>query len=355
MVCLKRKLIRFHRGVKGGCGVWLAMVWSGHSGVQAYEDVQVISTLTPRASYESVGVLLRLCQEDLMQKRRWFVGGLGIALSFASWTPLEAQGQLPLAPQRASGLAVSPVYEGWYENPDGTYSISFGYINRNTEEVLEVPVGSQNSLEGGELSQGLPTRFLPHRHYGIYTVTVPADFGADDEVVWTLKLRGQEFSIPGRLNPLYQIDALGAPATGEKPPVLRLDPAGPEVVGPRGAVAGPLEAMVGEPLSLTAWAREQEEETEADEPQQGQQETEEGEDEDQLTLWWYEWSGPGEVTFSETEVPVDAGTGSARTTATFSEPGDYVLYVRTNDSGDGGAGHEQCCWTNGYVKVTVTR
>ena len=46
-------------------------------------------------------------------------------------------------------------------------------------------------------------------------------------------------------------------------------------------------------------------------------------------------------------------TGKATTTATLSEPGDYVLRVVANDwSGDGGRGF-QCCWTNAEVKVSV--
>ena len=41
--------------------------------------------------------------------------------------------------------------------------------------------------------------------------------------------------------------------------------------------------------------------------------------------------------------------------STFSELGDYVLRVRANDaSGVANAGHAQCCWANGFVKVTVT-
>jgi hypothetical protein len=43
----------------------------------------------------------------------------------------------------------------------------------------------------------------------------------------------------------------------------------------------------------------------------------------------------------------------AKTTATFSAAGDYVLRAQVNDkSGDGGGG-EQCCWTNALVKVSV--
>jgi len=46
-------------------------------------------------------------------------------------------------------------------------------------------------------------------------------------------------------------------------------------------------------------------------------------------------------------------TGKATTTATFSEPGEWVLRGQLNDaSGDGGGG-DQCCWTNVHVKVNV--
>jgi hypothetical protein len=71
------------------------------------------------------------------------------------------------------------------------------------------------------------------------------------------------------------------------------------------------------------------------------------------------------VTFSNSKPAVEQGpgkwkvtpapvvTGKATTTATFSEPGEYVLHVVANDwSGDGGGGF-QCCWTNAQVKVSV--
>jgi hypothetical protein len=46
-------------------------------------------------------------------------------------------------------------------------------------------------------------------------------------------------------------------------------------------------------------------------------------------------------------------SGKATTTATFSEPGDYVLHLIANDySGDGGGGFV-CCWTTAMVKVSV--
>jgi hypothetical protein len=46
--------------------------------------------------------------------------------------------------------------------------------------------------------------------------------------------------------------------------------------------------------------------------------------------------------------------GSTTSTMTFTRPGTYVLRVRADNFGrpDTSAGN-QCCWTNGYVRVTV--
>ncbi len=73
-----------------------------------------------------------------------------IACAFAT-TPvgipriLVAQAPAPLAPTAANGQTATPAFEGWYRNPDGTYSISFGYYNRNTTEVLSMPIGPTTS------------------------------------------------------------------------------------------------------------------------------------------------------------------------------------------------------------------
>jgi hypothetical protein len=169
----------------------------------------------------------------------------------------------------------------------------------------------------------------------VFTVTVPADFGSR-EVVWTLDVRGHRFSIPARLHANYEIDALGSPATGVIPPALRLEAAGSELRGPKGASIGPLSTAAGTPLALTVFA------TDARNAQ--------------VTLRWTKYRGPGDVTFSAETVPIDrqSSDGRASTTATFSAPGEYVLYVRANNSAVAGAGQEQCCWTNGFVKVNVT-
>ena len=58
----------------------------------------------------------------------------GLVLITGAAAPVAAQ-STPLSPIRESGQSVTPVYEGWYKNRDGTYSLSFGYFNRNAKEI----------------------------------------------------------------------------------------------------------------------------------------------------------------------------------------------------------------------------
>jgi hypothetical protein len=73
-----------------------------------------------------------------------------------------------------------------------------------------------------------------------------------------------------------------------------------------------------------------------------------------LTVHWTKYRGPGKVTFAKDAPEVDRTSSKASTTATFSEPGEYMLRITANDyTGPTGASG-QCCWTNGLVKVTVS-
>ena len=267
------------------------------------------------------------------------------ALGSAGAGPLHAAAQQPLAPVTASGQTVTPVFEGWYRNPDGTFSLSFGYFNRNAEEVVEIPVGPDNFIQPGDPNQGQPTRFEPRRHWGVFAVKVPGDFG-DQKVVWTLKVRGQTFAIPGRLHPDWQIDALEGEAGGNTPPVLKMAEGGPEGRGPLGVAAGPLTATVGAPLAVSIWA--------ADDGRAWGSIGSAGKRGVPVTLTYFKHQGPGRVTFSVPRDSVDYRGGLATVGVTFGEPGAYILRVRANDaSGVSDAGHAQCCWTNGFVKVIV--
>jgi hypothetical protein len=268
---------------------------------------------------------------------------LGLLLGAASVT----LAQEPLAPIRGSGQTVTPVFEGWYRNSDGSFSLSFGYFNRNGAEVVDVPIGANNSISPSDANQGQPTHFHTRRHWGVFAVRVPADFG-DKKVVWTLTFRGETYAIPGSLRKEWEIDALaGEAGSGNTPPTVRLAAGGPEARGPAGAFAPPMTAKVGVPLALSLWA------TDDGKAERGI--ASDGRANVPVSLTWFMHQGPREVAFSPMTLRA-ASDGSAATSATFSAPGEYLLRVRANDaSGVDNAGHAQCCWTNAFVRVTVSR
>ena len=39
------------------------------------------------------------------------------------------------------GQNVVPAFEGWEQNPDGTFDLIFGYMNRNSQEKVHIPIG----------------------------------------------------------------------------------------------------------------------------------------------------------------------------------------------------------------------
>jgi len=78
--------------------------------------------------------------------------------------------------RHASGQAVAPVYEGFDINDDGSFNMWFGYMNRNYEEEIDVPVGPNNNFEP-DADRGQPTHFTPRRHKDVFSVRVPKDFG----------------------------------------------------------------------------------------------------------------------------------------------------------------------------------
>jgi hypothetical protein len=251
--------------------------------------------------------------------------------------------QLPLEPARDSGQNVTAAYEGWFKNPDGTYNLLVGYFNRNLKENLDIPVGPDNRIEPGGPDQGQPTHFLPRRQWGVFVIKVPADFPGK-KLIWTLVAHGKETQIPMHLDPLWEVEPYKDAAQGNTPPVIRFAQDGPTQQGPPLGISTSMEALVGEPLTLTAWATDDAvidpDRTERKGPQ--------------LTVKWSKFRGPGGVTFEKPDPEVDPADGKATTAARFEAPGDYILRLQANDvSGEGGAGF-QCCWTNAHVAVKVT-
>jgi hypothetical protein len=89
----------------------------------------------------------------------------------------------------SKGQSVSPSYEGWLENEDGSFTLYFGYMNTNWLEEFDVPIGPDNAIEPGGPDRGQPTHFYPRRNPFLFTIRVPKDFG-EKEVVWTLTTNG---------------------------------------------------------------------------------------------------------------------------------------------------------------------
>lgn len=264
------------------------------------------------------------------------LGSLAVGLA-----PAIGVAQTPLAPLSPSGQTATPAFEGWYKNADGTYSLSFGYYNRNAAEVLNIPVGPDNFVSPGKPDQGQPTYLYPRRHWGVFAVKVPADFGDKQKVVWTLRMQGKTFAIAGSLREEWQIDALeGEAGSNNTPPALTFGGNGPEARGPAG-IAVERTATVGKPLTIDVVAKDD-----------GASATVRGGS--PVVLTWFTHQGPAQATFAPASSRLTPKGGSASTTATFTKPGDYIIRVRATDSDVTAAGHSQCCWTNAFVKVRVT-
>jgi len=152
------------------------------------------------------------------------------------------------------GQAVAPAYEGWEQAADGTKYFLFGYMNRNWDEELDVPVGPMNGFNVGGADQGQPTRFLPRRNRFVFRVKVPAGFTEKHELVWTLTTNGKTDKAYASLRTDYLVDDVvkasetGALGAGSSSPEVRANT--PPVVKLEGPVARTVR--VGEPLSLVA-------------------------------------------------------------------------------------------------------
>ena len=80
---------------------------------------------------------------------------------------------LPSSPKQAFGGTISPAYDGWYDNADGTHTFLMGYYNRNWTTESTCRSVPNNHFEPGEPDRGQPTHFLPNRNFGMFSITVP--------------------------------------------------------------------------------------------------------------------------------------------------------------------------------------
>ncbi len=111
---------------------------------------------------------------------------------------------------------------------------------------------------------------------------------------------------------------------------------------------GPVSVQVDTPLTLTLSVYQPEPE---DYPEVAEYE---GDPKSWEVYWWKHSGPPGDVAFSPSLQVLEPDEHMATATATFSEPGDYVLRMTVRNQGPGGFGFSMCCWTSGFVEVTVT-
>lgn len=262
--------------------------------------------------------------------------------------------QLP-EPRRGFGASITPAYEGWFYNPDGSRSFLVGYYNRNGRQELDIPIGPNNRIEPGGPDLGQPTHFMPGRQWGIFVIPAPKDFKPTDSLTWTLTANGVTTSIPFRLHPDYVMSPFSEIAVGNTPPKVGFEPGGRTVQGPLTMLsAAPTRtATTGAPMPIDVFIMDDMKYTSGtNAPPSATRQP--------VAVTINKYRGPGQVTIAKAKPAVAklaqgeaAFNGKATTTVTFSEPGEYALQVIANDySGDGGGGFG-CCWTTSVVKVSV--
>jgi hypothetical protein len=231
------------------------------------------------------------------------------------------------------GQSVQPVFEGWSRNPDGSFDMWFGYLNRNYEERLNVKVGADNGFNGEDMGQ--PEVFEPRRQMFAFKVNVPATFPKDRDLVWTLKANGVTLKAFGCLWPVWEIDQNTISANrGSRTAIDFDDPPNdaPRVVDP----PPPQTVEVGKPLTVTlAVADDGNPRPRADRGARvagikNPSEIKELPLNQSLRVSWLQWRGPGVARFDPKVIRVV--DGKAATSVTFDKPGAYVLRAYAEDA-----------------------
>src|SRR5262245_27836480 len=222
--------------------------------------------------------------------------------------------QIPYSGQYNRGLDIVPVFEGWMPNPDGTYSMYFGYFNRNYKEELDVPIGPDNNIDLGN-DAGQPTHFYPRRHFFVFKVVVPKDWGPQKRVVWSLRVRGNTNTAKGWLLPDWEINnevMMENAGTGNDPENER-----PIIRGSEGQTVSLPNAV-----TLTATAKDDG----RPKPRRSRNADEGNGQLQGLSIRWIQYRGPGPVIFNpEAGVSTLEKSVTSTTKASFKVPGSYVL------------------------------
>lgn len=276
----------------------------------------------------------------------WLVLAVALAMFVAGPRAANAQGNpAPNSFKFNSGQGVQPIFEGWARNPDGTFSMYFGYVNRNYVETLSIPVGNDNKFEPGNVDSGQPTFFDTRIHHLVFSVSVPSDWGKK-ELVWTVTAHGATGRAVAWLQPEWEIDPVyggkerDAESLKNKAPALTVR--APSTVSMSGAAtlsatvvddglpvpkAEPRKAAVGQETPPTLKPDPNQPEILLNVPQVSRPRPRA--EARGLMLTWMVWRGPANVAFEPASTPVKSGKADVK--ATFNQPGTYVLRATADD------------------------
>jgi hypothetical protein len=257
-------------------------------------------------------------------------------LAFALCVPADAQIRY------SSGQNAAPIFEGWQKNADGTISMVFGYLNRNFQEELDIPIGPDNRCEPAPVDCGQPTHFLVRRQRFVFRVTLPKDWPKDRKLLWILTSKGRTDTARGGLIPEMEIDngtiaenagAGGVLAEGNQAPKVVKGSEPQTIALPNAATVSvsftddglPKPRAKPEGAAAAAPAVPADASPEVLEALENRQPG--------VRIRWIQYRGAGRVTFTPPRIaPVYGKTVDMTTRVTFSAPGTYVLRAIASDS-----------------------
>jgi hypothetical protein len=277
---------------------------------------------------------------------------------------VSAQQLLPSSPKKGFGASITPAYDGWYDNADGTHTFLVGYYNRNWTTEADIPVGPNNHFEPGDPDRGQPTHFLPNRNFGMFSITVPKNFSPTERLWWVITFNGVTQKVGLILSPDYNITTEHASEESPNgqynlPPVLRFAPNGKAFQAPVATISTAIQrsAKVGVPMPLDMFVDDDALYASGTNAPFGSRQP------PVITFTVAKFRGPGTVTVDHSiekvttlkgGQPMEPFSGSVATTVTFSQAGDYLLHVTVNDYSGKGGGGAACCWTTALIKVAVS-
>lgn len=219
-----------------------------------------------------------------------------------------------------SGQNVVPVFEGWQRNADGSYKFYYGYLNRNYNELIDIPVGPNNRFEPGPVDRSQPTHFYTRRHEFVFAVNVPRDWDKTKRLQWIVTINGKTETANGWLQPEWEVDDgviqmnLGP---GGAPPAEPPNQYPKVTSGSKDTTAG-----VNNPVTLSVQATDDG----IPKPRRPRPGATTPPAPQGLRVRWLHYRGPGSVSFTPAaSTPVHGTPIDEKTQAVFSAPGNYVV------------------------------